>query len=137
MSAPSVTTVRSRPSHLAVVGYILPGGAQPGGVPPGIAEPAAALAVDHERRCARAGGKDIELTFQEFELLAFMAANPARVFTRAELLAYAWQRNDLLNTRTVDIHICRLRQKLGSAYASWLATEHRVGYRFRPPAGPS
>ena len=60
-------------------------------------------------------GREIQLTFREFELLAFLAAHPATVFTRANLVGHVWHRN------------------LGPHYGQYLVTEYRVGYQFRPP----
>ena len=79
-------------------------------------------------------GTEIRLTYQEFELLAFLSANPAQVFSRADLLERVWgqQDNSHHHTRTVDVHVSRLRRKLGPAFGQCLTTEHRVGYRFDP-----
>jgi DNA-binding response OmpR family regulator len=79
-------------------------------------------------------GQEVQLTYQEFELLAFLSANPAQVFSRADLLERVWgqQDNSHHHTRTVDVHVSRLRRKLGPAFGQCLTTEHRVGYRFDP-----
>jgi DNA-binding response OmpR family regulator len=82
-----------------------------------------------------ADGREIALTFQEFELLAFLSAHPATVFSRADLVQRVWQRRFQEDSRTVDVHVSRLRHKLGPAYGRCLVTEYRVGYMFRPPAG--
>ncbi len=86
-------------------------------------------------------GRQIQLTFQEFELLAFLAAHPAAVFTRAELVEHVWRRalgQDgqplSRDSRTVDVHVSRVRHKLGPRYGQCLVTEYRVGYQFRPLA---
>ena len=82
-------------------------------------------------------GAEVTLTFQEFELLAFLAAHPATVFSRADLVQKVWQRDFTADSRTVDVHVSRLRRKLGPAYGKCLVTEYRVGYQFRPsPAEP-
>ena len=80
-----------------------------------------------------------QLTFQEFELLAFLAAHPATVFTRAELVQRLWHRTlgqdgrpVAQDSRTVDVHVSRLRRKLGPGHGTCLVTEYRVGYQFRP-----
>ena len=85
-------------------------------------------------------GHEIGLTFQEFELLAFLAAHPATVFTRADLVGHVWHRNlgpdgrpVPQDSRTVDVHVSRVRRKLGPRYGQYLVTEYRVGYQFRPP----
>ena len=93
------------------------------------------LLVDHDQRRVWADGRQIELTFQEFELLAFLAAHPATVFSRSDLVQRVWQRSFAADSRTVDVHVSRLRHKLGPAYGRCLVTEYRVGYMFRPPAG--
>jgi DNA-binding response OmpR family regulator len=106
------------------------------------------LVVDHARRCAWLDGKEVELTYQEFELLAFLSARPDQVVSRADLLAQVWgqlprsktrasmgastRASTRTPTRTVDVHVSRLRRKLGPVYGLCLTTEHRVGYRFDP-----
>ena len=84
-------------------------------------------------------GREIPLTFQEFELLAFLAAHPGTVFTRAELVERVWHRalaQDgrpvARDSRTVDVHVSRLRRKLGPRHGQCLVTEYRVGYRYLP-----
>ena len=92
------------------------------------------LLLDHEQRRVLVDGAEITLTFQEFELLAFLAAHPATVFSRADLVQQVWQRDFTADSRTVDVHVSRLRRKLGPAYGRCLVTEYRVGYQFRPAA---
>jgi hypothetical protein len=94
----------------------------------------AGLLLDHDQRRVWVDGKEIPLTFQEFELLAFLSAHPSTVFTRADLVKQVWQRDFAADSRTVDVHISRLRHKLGSVYGRYLVTEYRVGYQFRPVA---
>jgi Transcriptional regulatory protein, C terminal len=130
-------------TSLAIVGYpvsdeILPSRDDGGGRPAVGDEarpPATGLQLDHEQRQVWADGKEISLTYQEFELLAFLAAHPATVFSRSELVARVWQRDFTADSRTVDVHVSRLRQKLGQRYGRCLVTEYRVGYQFRsvPP----
>jgi DNA-binding winged helix-turn-helix (wHTH) protein len=93
------------------------------------------LLLDHDQRRVWADGAEIALTYQEFELLAFLSAHPATVFNRAELVARVWQRDFAADSRTVDVHVSRLRHKLGPRYGKFLVTEYRVGYQFRPVAG--
>ena len=95
--------------------------------------------MDHAQRRVWADRHEIRLTSQEFELLAFLAAHPATVFTRAELVERVWHRTlaqhgrpVASDSRTVDVHVSRLRRKLGPRYGQCLITEYRVGYRFRP-----
>jgi len=89
------------------------------------------LLLDRDQRRVWADGREITLTFQEFELLAFLATHPATVFTRADLVRQVWQRDFAADSRTVDVHVSRLRNKLG-AYGRSLVTEYRVGYQYRP-----
>jgi DNA-binding response OmpR family regulator len=103
--------------------------------------PGAGLRLDHRQRRVWVDGHEVQLTFQEFELLAFLVAHPARVFTRADLVGQVWHR-DLGHdgrpvpgdSRTVDVHVSRLRRKLGPRQGQCLVTEYRVGYQFRPLA---
>ena len=97
------------------------------------------LRLDHGQRRAWTDGHEIELTFREFELLAFLSAHPATVFTRADLIERVWRRaiapDDQAiarDSRTVDVHVSRVRHKLGPRYGQCLVTEYRVGYQFRP-----
>jgi hypothetical protein len=94
----------------------------------------AGLFLDHEQRRVWADGHEIPLTYQEFELLAFLSAHPATVFSRADLVEQVWQRDFAADSRTVDVHVSRLRHKLGPQYGRYLVTEYRVGYQFRPAA---
>jgi DNA-binding response OmpR family regulator len=90
------------------------------------------LLLDHDQRRLWVEGAEVALTFQEFELLAFLAAHPATVFSRADLVRTVWQRDFATDSRTVDVHVSRLRRKLGPSYGRCLVTEYRVGYQFRP-----
>jgi hypothetical protein len=92
------------------------------------------LLLDHEQRRVWVDGAEVTLTFQEFELLAFLAAHPATVFSRADLVREVWQRDFAADSRTVDVHVSRLRHKLGPSYGRCLVTEYRLGYQFRPVA---
>jgi hypothetical protein len=108
----------------------------PGTLVPGqLAGQGAGLQLDHDQRRVLVDGAEIPLTFQEFELLAFLAAHPATVFSRADLVQRVWQRDFGADSRTVDVHVSRLRAKLGRDYGKCLVTEYRVGYQFRPLAG--
>jgi len=117
-------------TSLAIVGYPVSDETLPQLEADGL--PGTGLLLDHEQRQVRADGREVSLTFQEFELLAFLAAHPATVFSRAELLARVWQRDLFADSRTVDVHVSRLRHKLGPRYGGCLVTEYRVGYQFRP-----
>jgi len=95
--------------------------------------PPAGLVIDPDQRMVLVDGREIELVFEEFELLEFLAAHPYRSFTRRQLVAGAWAGHRPTTGRTVDVYIHRLRRKLGPAYAGYLITVQRVGYTFRPP----
>jgi len=81
---------------------------------------------------ARLRGRVLDLTFKEFELLKFLAQHPGRVFTRAHLLQEVWGYDYFGGTRTVDVHVRRLRAKLGAEHESLIGTVRNVGYRFVP-----
>jgi hypothetical protein len=131
----AVVPIPGTGTSLAIVGYPV---TMPGSVPAAaLAEGQAAgerpaLLLDHDQRRVWVGGAEVPLTFQEFELLAFLAAHPATVFSRAELVREVWQRDFSADSRTVDVHVSRLRHKLGPSYGRCLVTEYRVGYQFRP-----
>jgi DNA-binding response OmpR family regulator len=79
-------------------------------------------------------GKPIELTYKEYELLKFLALHPDRVFKREILLDQVWEYDYYGGSRTVDVHVRRLRAKLGSKYGGLIETVRNVGYRFRLPS---
>jgi two-component system alkaline phosphatase synthesis response regulator PhoP len=86
---------------------------------------------------ARIAGRTLDLTYMEYELLKFLAQNPGRVFTRETLLSRVWGYEYYGGARTVDVHIRRLRAKLGEEHARMIQTVRSVGYRFgRHEAGP-
>ena len=76
-------------------------------------------------------GEPIELTFKEYEMLKFLATHRGRVFTRDALLNQVWGYEYFGGTRTVDVHVRRLRSKLGAEYESLIETVRNVGYRFK------
>ena len=75
-------------------------------------------------------GRILDLTYMEYELLRFLASHPMRVFTRETLLNRVWGYEYYGGARTVDVHIRRLRAKLGETHASLIQTVRSVGYRF-------
>jgi DNA-binding response OmpR family regulator len=87
------------------------------------------LVIDTPRHLVSWRGKQIELTATEFKLLMVLAQRRGRVQSREQLLRDVWEYNSLIDTRTVDTHMRRLREKLGSA-AKYLDTVRGVGYRF-------
>jgi DNA-binding response OmpR family regulator len=90
------------------------------------------LVVDPVSYQVRLRGRPLDLTFKEFELLRFLAARPGRVSTRAQLLQEVWGYDFFGGTRTVDVHVRRLRAKLGPEHESMIATVRGVGYKLLP-----
>ena len=88
------------------------------------------LTIDEGTYQARIGGTALDLTFKEFELLKYLAQHPGRVFTRAQLLQEVWGYDYFGGTRTVDVHVRRLRAKLGPERESLIGTVRNVGYKF-------
>lgn len=91
------------------------------------------LAIDDGTYTARLRGTPLDLTFKEFELLRYLAQHPGRVFTRDQLLLEVWGYDYFGGTRTVDVHIRRLRAKLGAEHEGLIGTVRGVGYRFVLP----
>jgi DNA-binding response OmpR family regulator len=87
------------------------------------------VVIDEASYSAKVHGKPLDLTFKEFELLRFLAQHPGRVFTREQLLSEVWGYDYFGGTRTVDVHIRRLRAKLGDL-EGLIGTVRNVGYRF-------
>jgi len=90
---------------------------------------ASGVTIDESSYTARVHGKPLDLTFKEFALLKFLAQHPGRVFSRDQLLSEVWGYDYFGGTRTVDVHVRRLRAKLGDL-ESLIGTVHNVGYRF-------
>jgi DNA-binding response OmpR family regulator len=90
----------------------------------------AGLALNLETYQASISDRPLDLTYMEYELLKFLAQNPGRVFTREILLSRVWGYEYYGGARTVDVHIRRLRAKLGEEHASLIQTVRSVGYRF-------
>ena len=88
------------------------------------------VTIDEATYTARLKGNVLDLTFKEFELLKYLAQHPGRVFTRAQLLQEIWGYDYFGGTRTVDVHIRRLRSKLGPEFEAIIGTVRNVGYRF-------
>jgi DNA-binding winged helix-turn-helix (wHTH) protein len=147
----AVVPIPGTGTSLAIVGYAIttsaadpaaPAAGLPRGARPSAgdqASPGHGLLLDHAQRRVWINGREIQFTFQEFELLAFLAAHPATVFTRAELVKRVWHRTlgqdgrpVPKDSRTVDVHVSRVRRKLGPRHGQCLVTEYRVGYQFRP-----
>jgi DNA-binding response OmpR family regulator len=91
------------------------------------------LALDIETYRVTAGGRPLDLTYKEFELLRFLASHPGRVYTRPALLREVWGYDFYGGTRTVDVHVRRLRAKLGPEREHLIETVRSVGYRAADP----
>ena len=91
------------------------------------------VTVDEATYTAKLGGRPLDLTFKEFELLKHLAQHPGRVFNRQQLLQEVWGYDYFGGTRTVDVHVRRLRAKLGPEHESLIGTVRNVGYRFVIP----
>jgi DNA-binding winged helix-turn-helix (wHTH) protein len=159
----AVLPVNGGAARLAIVGYLLPvaagaeamavipaaAGLAPAAMPmaamPVAAMPAPGgrsaadgmmvdgLLIDAAQRRVLADGRDADLVYQEFELLRFLMAHPGQAFTRAQLAERAWGEPQPDGSRTVDVHVHRLRRKLGPKYGSRLRTVRRVGYLYHAP----
>jgi DNA-binding response OmpR family regulator len=88
------------------------------------------LVLNLETYQASVAGRPLSLTFMEYELLKFLATHPGKVFTRETLLSRVWGYEYYGGARTVDVHIRRLRAKLGEEHANVISTVRSVGYRF-------
>ncbi len=91
------------------------------------------LTIDESTYSARLGGRSLDLTYKEFELLKFLAQRPGRVFTRSHLVQEVWGYDYFGGTRTVDVHVRRLRAKLGPEHEALIGTVRNVGYKFVRP----
>ena len=92
------------------------------------------VVVDDAAYTAKVSGRSLDLTYKEFELLKFLAQHPGRVFTRQQLLQEVWGYDYFGGTRTVDVHVRRLRAKLGAENEHFIGTVRNVGYRFVLPS---
>jgi DNA-binding response OmpR family regulator len=92
------------------------------------------VTVDEASYTAKIGKRHLDLTFKEFELLKFLVQHPGRVFSREQLLQEVWGYDYFGGTRTVDVHVRRLRAKLGPDNETLIGTVRNVGYRFVVPA---
>ena len=91
------------------------------------------LTIDPDTYTARLRARPLDLTYKEFELLRFLAQHPGRVFTRSQLLQEVWGYDYFGGTRTVDVHVRRLRAKLGAEHEALIGTVRQVGYKFVAP----
>jgi DNA-binding response OmpR family regulator len=87
------------------------------------------LVIDEHSYSAKLRGRALDLTYKEFELLKYLAQHPGRVFSRAQLLQEIWGYDYFGGTRTVDVHVRRLRAKLGTEHEALIGTVRNVGYK--------
>jgi hypothetical protein len=113
-------------STVPLLGYVV--------VPPGAVEGDAGLVIDETQRTAEIEGRSLDLTYLEFELLAHLARHPRRVYSREHLVTHVWGYEAVGDKRTVDVHVARLRRKLGPRHRNRIATVRGVGYRYVPAA---
>lgn len=92
----------------------------------------ALVRIDSAQRTAEVDGRVLDLTYLEFELLAHLVAHPHRVHSRDQLVTTVWGYGHVGDGRTVDVHIARLRRKLGTAHRDAIQTVRRVGYKYSP-----
>ncbi|MDN0194646.1 winged helix-turn-helix domain-containing protein [Streptomyces sp. S.PNR 29] len=131
-------TLPTLPGQPPMIGYLVLVPADrhaPGAVPTGDAEGGPLVRVDTVRRTAEVDGRALDLTYLEFELLAHLVAHPHRVHTRDQLVSTVWGYGHVGDGRTVDVHIARLRRKLGAEHRDAIRTVRRVGYKYAPPTG--
>ncbi|MFD8330986.1 winged helix-turn-helix domain-containing protein [Streptomyces lydicus] len=128
------------PGRPPMVGYLVLVPAEQAAVPPAAerAVPAptgdAIVRIDPEQRIARVQDRPLDLTYLEFELLAHLVAHPHRVHTRDQLVTTVWGYGHVGDGRTVDVHVARLRRKLGVEHRGSIVTVRRVGYKYVPSA---
>jgi len=99
---------------------------------PGVIK-AGELTIEEATYTARLPSATLDLTYKEFELLKFLAQHPGRVFSRSHLLQEVWGYDYFGGTRTVDVHVRRLRAKLGAEFEAMIGTVRNVGYKFVKP----
>ncbi|GHH40471.1 winged helix-turn-helix domain-containing protein [Streptomyces umbrinus] len=135
-------TLPTLPGRPPMIGYlVLVPADQPSLLPVAVpdADPAESegddslVRVDTVQRTAEVGGRPLDLTYLEFELLAHLVAHPHRVHTRDQLVTTVWGYGHVGDGRTVDVHIARLRRKLGAEHREAIQTVRRVGYKYTPP----
>ncbi|WP_299530811.1 winged helix-turn-helix domain-containing protein [uncultured Streptomyces sp.] len=104
----------------------------PAGDQPSAVAPDSPVRIDPVRRTALVDGRELDLTYLEFELLAHLVAHPHRVHTRDQLVTTVWGYGHVGDGRTVDVHVARLRRKLGVQHRRSIQTVRRVGYKYAP-----
>jgi hypothetical protein len=91
-----------------------------------------AVRIDPARHVAEVDGHELDLTYLEFALLAHLVRHPHQVHSREQLMVGIWGYDHIGDGRTVDVHIARLRRKLGAAHRHRIVTVRRVGYKYVP-----
>ncbi|MFJ2716096.1 winged helix-turn-helix domain-containing protein [Streptomyces sp. NPDC087437] len=122
-----------QPPHLPVAVPDHPEAGTAGKTAPGAGD--ALVRIDPVRRIAEVDRRELDLTYLEFELLSHLVAHPHRVHTRDQLVTTVWGYGHVGDGRTVDVHIARLRRKLGTEHRRAIQTVRRVGYKYAPPTG--
>ncbi|MFC7304468.1 winged helix-turn-helix domain-containing protein [Streptomyces monticola] len=107
-------------------------GTPPSSPSPSPFSPRGGVRIDSERHVAELDGRELDLTYLEFELLAQLVGHPQRVHSREYLVSRVWGYGHVGDGRTVDVHIARLRRKLGEAHRRSIVTVRRVGYKYVP-----
>ncbi|WP_328401427.1 winged helix-turn-helix domain-containing protein [Streptomyces sp. NBC_00390] len=130
-------TLPALPGRPPMVGYLVlvPADQQPALVPaPQPQAPAGdgPVLIDTVQRTAEVDGRTLDLTYLEFELLAHLVAHPHRVHSRDQLVSTVWGYGHVGDGRTVDVHVARLRRKLGADHRRTIQTVRRVGYKYTP-----
>ncbi|MFF4013814.1 winged helix-turn-helix domain-containing protein [Streptomyces sp. NPDC001843] len=139
-------TLPTLPGQPPMIGYLVlvPADQQPPFLPVAVPDQPGTTAapgvdplvrIDAVQRTASVDGRELDLTYLEFELLAHLVAHPHRVHTRDQLVTTVWGYGHVGDGRTVDVHIARLRRKLGAAHRGTIQTVRRVGYKYTPPTG--
>ncbi|MGW0549685.1 winged helix-turn-helix domain-containing protein [Streptomyces altiplanensis] len=95
-----------------------------------------AVRIDPVRHVAEVDGRELDLTYLEFGLLAHLVHHPHQVHSREQLVTGIWGYDHIGDGRTVDVHIARLRRKLGTAHRHQIVTVRRVGYKYVPGHRP-
>ncbi|MFD3741535.1 winged helix-turn-helix domain-containing protein [Streptomyces sp. NPDC058629] len=122
------------PGRPPMIGYLVlvPADHQPAPEPAEEAASPGPVRIDSTRRTASVDGVTLDLTYLEFELLAHLVAHPHRVHTRDQLVTTVWGYGHVGDGRTVDVHVARLRRKLGAEHRRSIQTVRRVGYKYTP-----
>ncbi|OPF77836.1 transcriptional regulator [Streptomyces antioxidans] len=135
-------TVPALPGHPPMVGYLVlvpadrqvPEAARPSTEGVTAVTGDELIRIDPDQRTAEIAGRPLDLTYLEFELLSHLVAHPHRVHTRDQLVTTVWGYGHVGDGRTVDVHVARLRRKMGPEHRGTIVTVRRVGYKYVPTA---